>query len=228
MSDKHKPLAGLDGNLIKSRLAIVIPALNEEKSIWGVVQKAIQSGTAIVVDDGSNDRTAELARDAGAHVVSHSINMGYDAALETGLRTAVEVGCEFAVTMDADGQHDPRLVQRFYHEFENRADIVIGVRDRTQRWSEKLFSIVGRAVWGIHDPLCGMKGYRLHIIRTENLIINSYKSVGTELAIRLVKKGFLLHQIKVKTRDRKDASRFGGAIKANLYIIAALFKGLLL
>ena len=208
------------------RLAAVIPALNEARSIEAVVREVSQRALAIVVDDGSIDDTAALARVAGAHVVSHPVNRGYDAALETGLRTARALGCTYAVTMDADGQHDPTLLDRFSAELEAGADLVVGHRDSTQRWSEALFCVVGRAVWGLHDPLCGMKGYRLaRLAGIEDL--NTYASIGTELAIRLIKKGVTIQQPTVKTRPREGNSRFGGGLKANLRISKALWIGLM-
>ena len=208
-----------------TRLAAVIPAFNEEHSIEAVVRQVRQRALAIVVDDGSTDDTAILARAAGAHVVSHPVNRGYDGALETGLRTAIALGCTFAVTMDADGQHDVTLLDRFGADLEAGADLVVGHRDRTQRWSETLFCVVGSTVWGLEDPLCGMKGYRLsNLAKVEN--INTYPSVGTELAIRMVMAGIHVSQPKIKTRQRDGISRFGSGFNANLRICKALWIGL--
>ncbi len=207
------------------QLAAVIPAFNEARTIEAVVLQVRQRAIAIVVDDGSTDDTAALAQAAGAYVVSHPSNRGYDCALETGLRTALELGCNFAVTMDADGQHDPSLLDRFHAELEAGAELVVGQRDSTQRWSETLFCFVGRLAWGLNDPLCGMKGYRLHSLpRVEH--INTYASIGTELAVRLVKAGVIARQLPVKTRQREGTSRFGQGFKPNLKISKALWMGI--
>lgn len=208
-------------------LAAVIPAFNEAGSIEAVVQEVSQRALAIVVDDGSTDDTAVLARDAGARVVIHPFNRGYDCALETGIRTAIDLGCSYAVTMDADGQHDPTILDRFNEEFSKGADLIVGVRDHMQRWSEELFSIVSRHIWLLDDPLCGMKGYRLSKIFDVDLI-NTYPSVGTELAIRLIRHGLVLKQIPVQTRARIGSSRFGGGLSAHMKIFNALFNGLML
>ena len=221
--DRVTSSAGND--MVAPRLAAVIPAFNEARSIQAVVQQVSQRALAIVVDDGSSDDTAILARAAGAHVVRHPVNRGYDGALETGLRTAVALGCTFAVTMDADGQHDPSLLERFGAELEAGADLVVGHRDRTQRWSETLFCVVGSAIWGLQDPLCGMKGYRLSALaKVEE--INTYPSIGTELATRMVMAGVRVSQQKIKTRQREGISRFGGGFNANLRICKALWIGL--
>ncbi len=206
-------------------LAVVIPALNEALSIERVVQQLIRHALVIVVDDGSTDDTAALARSAGALVISHQNNRGYDAALETGLRTAKELDFTFAVTMDADGQHAPSLLEDFKRLLEDGASLVVGHRDKTQRWSETVFCIVGRAVWGLNDPLCGMKGYRISILDDlEDL--NTYPSVGTELSIRLIALGVRVNQVEIKIRKRDGVSRFGGGCKANMRICKALWIGL--
>ena len=216
----------INNNACATRLAAVIPAYNEENSIEDVVRQVSQRALAIVVDDGSTDDTAVLARAAGAHVVSHPENRGYDGALETGLRTAIALGCTFAVTIDADGQHDATLLDRFGAELDAGADLVVGQRDLTQRWSETLFCVVGKVVWGVEDPLCGMKGYRLNKI--SNLkYLNTYQSIGTEVTLRLLKAGVQVCHLRINTRQRDGISRFGGGFKANLRICKALLIGII-
>jgi glycosyltransferase involved in cell wall biosynthesis len=207
-------------------IGVVIPAFNEARSIESVVCQIKSCDVAIVVDDGSTDRTAELARSAGAFVVSHEKNLGYDCALETGLCSARDLNCKYAVTMDADGQHDPMLLEIYRQELESGAELVVGQRDRTQRWSEMLFGTITSMIWGLKDPLCGMKGYRIDLLmHLENL--NTYQSIGTELAMRLVKGKALIAQPKIKTRSRTGLSRFGSGLKANIRIIKAMMRGLI-
>lgn len=210
-----------------ARLAAVIPALNEGQSIVGVVSQLNQCALAIVVDDGSNDDTAIRARSAGAFVVTHPVNRGYDAALETGIRTAIVAGCSFAITMDADGQHDPSLFDRIAAELDAGADLVVGTRDSTQRWSEVVFGCVSKYLWGVNDPLCGMKGYRLQVFNKLNQL-NTYSSIGTELTIRAAKSNLKIIQIPIRTRPRIGQSRFGSGFKANIRIMKALLFGMLL
>ena len=213
-------------NACITQLAAVIPAFNEERSIEAVVRQVSQRALAIVVDDGSTDDTAVLASAAGAYVVSHTENRGYDGALETGLRTAIDLGFPFAVTIDADGQHDATLLDRFGAELKAGADLVVGNRDLTQRWSEALFCVVGSAVWGVHDPLCGMKGFRLNEI-SKLKKFNTYQSIGTEVTLRLINAGVKLCQLRINTHKRDGISRFGGGFKANFRICKALWIGII-
>lgn len=89
------------------KLAIFIPACNEERSIGSVVLGAKKYGAVHVVDDGSHDRTAEIASAAGAKVHPHKKNLGYGAALKTILAAAKKTSADVFVVLDADGQHDP-------------------------------------------------------------------------------------------------------------------------
>lgn len=208
------------------RIAAVIPALNEANTISQVILNVRVFATPIVVDDGSTDNTGSIAREAGAVVVTHEQNLGYDAALQTGLFRAIQMGFEFAVTLDADGQHNPGLLVQFKDQLLNGADVVVGVRDRFQRFSEVIFSWFGKQVWKISDPLCGMKAYRL--AHLEKLgYFDSYKSIGTEYSIRCANAGLKIVNIPVTTAGRVGKSRFGSGLKPNYRILRALVFGLI-
>ena len=207
----------------RCRLAIIIPAYNESTTIARIVQAVSTYGTPIIVDDGSTDQTAYAARDAGAEVVSHVSNSGYDAALDSGFRHANRIGCDFALTMDADGQHDPSLLPVFIAALNGGADVVIGVRDRRQRIAEHVFALVSHLLWGIRDPLCGMKAYRMELYR-ELGHFDVYCSIGTELAIYGARRHKNIIQVAMMTQDRADSPRFGRRFNANLKIIRALYK----
>lgn len=205
----------------RSRVGIVIPALNESATIAGVVESVGKYGVPIVVDDGSTDATAELASCAGAVVVSHEKNCGYDAALNSGFEKAAEMGSEIIITVDADGQHDPSRIQEFICAIDAGADVVIGIRSQRQRFAEHLFAWYTNLRFGIKDPLCGMKAYRIKIFKTLGHF-DSYGSIGTELAIFAAKKGFRFRQISFDAREREGRSRFGQVFAGNYKIIRAL------
>lgn len=124
-------LNDIDAGLIPPKgLCAVLPAYNEELSIGSVVLRTRQYvDRVIVVDDGSSDRTADIARLAGAEVIQLDNNTGKAYALLLGLRHARKTGCSIAVMLDADGQHDPSEIQRVASLVRiGKADLVIGSR----------------------------------------------------------------------------------------------------
>lgn len=199
----------------------MIPALNESATIASVVEGAQRWGTCIVVDDGSTDRTAEMAAAAGALVVSHAVNRGYDAALNSGFCKACEVGCDVIVTVDADGQHDPNLLQRFIARIEDGAVLVLGIRNRKQRLAESVFSWYTRVRFGIEDPLCGMKAYRADLYQALGHF-DSYGSIGTELMLFAAQRQVPTATVAFVVRDRIGQPRFGRVLLGNWRIIRAL------
>jgi glycosyltransferase involved in cell wall biosynthesis len=111
-------------------LWIICAAYNEARTIAGVVLELRHAGyQVVVVDDGSNDATPHLATAAGANVITHPINLGQGAALQTGIEYALAQGADVIVTFDADGQHRvsdvARLVEALSHE---QADFALGSR----------------------------------------------------------------------------------------------------
>jgi glycosyltransferase involved in cell wall biosynthesis len=114
------------------RRVAIVPARNEEACVGAVVEeiRAFDPDMEIVVvDDGSGDRTAAVARAAGARVVRLPFNLGIGGAVQTGFRYALENGFQLAVRLDGDGQHDPReLTALLEPVLAGRADIAVGSR----------------------------------------------------------------------------------------------------
>lgn len=210
----------------RHQVAIVIPALNEASTIRAVVAGVSPHGIVVVVDDGSSDETGAHAREAGAIVVRMHNNSGYDQALNAGFNCAAGLKCEYIITMDADGQHDPTILATFLTRLEAGADVVLGVRDRRQRFAEQLFALITFVRWRIRDPLCGMKGYRASVYR-ELGHFDSYGSVGTELTLFAARRGKRLAQVPFMTRDRLGTPRFGRLLSANARILRAMLLGML-
>ncbi|MFH1824895.1 MAG: glycosyltransferase family 2 protein [Candidatus Firestonebacteria bacterium] len=114
----------------KPKILAIIPAFKEEKNIAVVISKLIKTGyDVIVVDDGSPDKTKEIALKEGAIVIKHCINMGYGVSLQTGYIYANEKGYDYVIQLDADGQHDPKDTTSILAPIlNNEADLVIGSR----------------------------------------------------------------------------------------------------
>lgn len=144
----------------------VIPAYNEEEHITQVVKSARRYVPVLVVDDGSKDHTAQLAEAAGALVLRQSTNQGKGAALRAGFLHALKLGFEAVITLDGDGQHDPREIQKFLKEYNVRpADLIIGQRDFSKMpLSRRIANTTGRWLfsWAMRCPIPdNQSGYRM-------------------------------------------------------------------
>ena len=205
----------------RSRVAIIIPAFNEDKSISKVVKQGSKYGQVIVIDDGSKDKTGEKAKVAGAIVETHNQNLGYDFALNTGFKKAKKLKCKYLLTIDADGQHEMKLIKKFINELDTGVSMVLGVRNKKARLSESLFSFFSNIRYGVNDPLCGLKAYK---IENYNLIgyFDKYNSIGTEFMFRSIFLGKSYKQINFIVRDRDGEARFGNSIRANIKILRSL------
>jgi glycosyltransferase involved in cell wall biosynthesis len=155
------------------RVLALIPAHDEEPRIAAVVRAAAEHLPVLVVDDGSSDATARVAREAGAEVLEQRPNAGKGAALRAGFRHALEGGYDGALTLDADGQHDPAEIPTFLRAFAPRSpgapgprpDLVVGRRDFSHMPpARRLANTVGGHAFswavGTHVP-DNQSGYRL-------------------------------------------------------------------
>ena len=115
---------------MRTRVIVIVPALNEQETVAAVIAEIGRDlgADVLVVDDGSSDRTAAVARRAGASVVRHPFNLGVGAALRTGFRYAEARGYSIAMQIDADGQHDPLEAAKLLDAVRSGTDIVVGSR----------------------------------------------------------------------------------------------------
>lgn len=204
--------------------ALVVPAHNEAATIRRVVEALRGWGHVIVVDDASSDGTAEIARAAGAEVLTHAVNRGYEGALESGFAHAVATQHAVIVTFDADGQHDANSLNTILPPLmENRADLVLGIRPAAARLGEALFNIYARLRFGIPDILCGLKGYRSELYRQHGGF-DRIRGLGTELALASVARGARWVAVPVPIHPRQDTPRIGSRYRANLRLLGALCR----
>ncbi len=172
-----------------------IPAYNQEKSIEKVVQDTLKYVEhVIVIDDGSFDRTAELAEQAGALVIRHAMNMGYGAAVKSGFKMALKSRAVIVVTLDADLQHNPEDIPALLTPIlDGNAEIVIGsrigksddempaYRKAGMRFITKLMQYNGVPV---KDAQSGFRAYSLNALRTilPNLTDSGFGLITESLA----------------------------------------------
>ena len=206
---EHPPRAG-------APLAVVIPAYNEEPTVAGVVaeipaQAAGLQTEVIVVVDGARDETAERARLAGAFVCDVPVNRGQGAALRLGYWLARARGARVIATIDADGQYDPRELERVVEPIlAAEADFVSGSRRLGNELTTDRMRHLGVIVFGalfslmvrsrVTDPACGLRAMRAELTAAVTLQQPQYQA--SELMISAALNGFRLAEVPTTMRDR--------------------------
>jgi len=178
----------------------LVPALNAEKSIGDVVRDCrAQLDTVVVIDDGSTDRTGDVARANGAIVLRHEVNQGKGASLKTGFKYAVDNGYDGVITLDADGQHLPSEIPKILaaHQ-ESGADLVIGGRAHLfgemlpRRRLANRFSawcIAKCAGTRVTDSQSGFRFYSTKLLRAIRLRTDGF-DMESEVIVRAGRGGF--------------------------------------
>ena len=201
-------------------IAVVIPAYNEEPTVAPVVRGipreiAGRAVEVVVVVDGSNDRTAEAARSAGALVCDVPVNRGQGLILMLGYWLAYKRGSEVIATTDADGQYDESEFDRVLEPIlSGRADFVNGSRRLGIELTTDPVRHVGVIFFGammtlllrqrITDPASGIRAFRTIVPRTVKLEQTQYQT--SELLIATAMNGFKIVEVATTMRDRPDGA----------------------
>lgn len=204
-------------------LLIYIPAFNEEENIQQVIGalprqlSGIEQVATLVVDDGSSDRTAELARAVGANVVTHYKNRGVGAAFRSAVQYALEQKVDMLVSIDADGQFDPSEIPALIAPIiANKADMVIGNRfengkpddmPRLKFWGNKKVTGIISSITGqkFTDVSCGFRAYDREALMRLNMFGDF--TYTHESILSLVYQGLRVAEVPVSVRydaDRKS------------------------
>ena len=160
---------------------VVIPMRDEAATIEAVIEGVRRHAVdVLVVDDGSNDAGANLARTAGAEVLALAPNRGKGFAIRQGLRVAAERGYERVATMDADLEHDPVDLPALLAALDAGADVVLGER-RVFRsgartfWNRFATFFIGRIVPGIADTTCGFRAFRTAAVAAIDVAVDGFE-----------------------------------------------------
>lgn len=192
--------------------AVVLPVYNEAATIAGVLDAVRRTfaGAVYVVDDGSDDGTAGvLSTRSDIAVLTHSENRGYGQSLIDGFAAALSDGASAIVTMDCDGQHEPRHVPQFLTALES-CDIVSGSRylsgsavigtapPQRKEINKLVTSAINRITgWGITDAFCGFKAYRASALRRLRLTEPGY-AMPLELWAQAYREGLCVVELAVE------------------------------
>jgi glycosyltransferase involved in cell wall biosynthesis len=173
------------------------------------LRNVIGTAQIMVVDDGSTDRTYDIAVSAGVVVLRHEQNCGKGAALQTGFNySRTQPNFEYILTMDADLQHQPEDAPKFFlAQQKTGADIVIGWRERIETRMpvhRKLSNTITSALVGmrtgikIKDSQCGFRLIRRHVVECLRLEAAGYEA-ETEFLIKAAHRGFTIDFVPVQT-----------------------------
>jgi UDP-N-acetylglucosamine---dolichyl-phosphate N-acetylglucosaminyltransferase len=195
--------------MMDKRVAIVIPAYNEERTIIEVIHGLKRHGFArlIVVDDGSSDRTGKLAYQEGVILLRHILNRGLGGALGTGINAALRLGAEAIVTFDADGQHDPDDIARLLEPIKKgEADVVIGSRmlepigmpypRRLANWAANVVTYLLFGGWTT-DSQSGLRAFSSEAAARMQIMTNGME-VSSEIIAETVKHRLKCKEVPVK------------------------------
>jgi glycosyltransferase involved in cell wall biosynthesis len=192
-----------------SRLIALIPAYNETARVRDVVTQARQhADVVVVIDDGSTDDTAAIAENAGATVLRHERNRGKGGAIATGLDYFQRTDAEFAIFLDADGQHDPAEIGKFVETAtRENADIVVGSRMadvRDMPWVRLRTNLFTSWVTGhlarqkIPDSQCGFRLLRRAVLKDLKFSTVQFET-ETEMLIQAGRAGHKIAHLPIRT-----------------------------
>ncbi len=197
------------------KVIAAMPAYNEEKYIGSVVLKARQyADEVIVLDDGSTDDTADVARLAGATVIQHTENKGYGAAIKSLLAEVKGKKPDILVLLDADAQHDPKDIPRLIEPTREGFDLVIGSRE-LQKNNIPLYRRIGQKVllFSTHS-LSGERlsdsesGFRVFSKQAISLLEprENGMAISAEVIADAAKKGLKITEVPISINYTKDSS----------------------
>ncbi|MEO8370826.1 MAG: glycosyltransferase family 2 protein [Candidatus Solibacter sp.] len=217
-------------------LLIIVPALNEEGAIAGVIreiQQHVPGVPIVVIDDSSTDSTIEIARKAGAHVLPMPHHLGLGGCVQAGYKLAYELGYQYVIRVDGDGQHDAADIPRVFHTLKSSGcEMVIGSRfvsESGQRTGVvrslgiRFFRFMLRPVLGkaVHDPTSGFVGVNR---RALNVFRGSFPLEYPEIEALVVlqRRRFQFEEVPCKFRPRTTGRSTITAVKSLYYVLHVL------
>src|SRR3989338_6966526 len=221
------------------KIVVTIPAYNEEKTIGIVIDKikeVMESNSynyeILVVDDGSKDNIAEVAKNAGAVVYSHPRNYGLAETFKTEIKKSLKMGADIIVHIDADNQYQPVEIPKLVKEINKGYDMVLGSRFNgtiesmpiIKRLGNKAFSRVISNITGIKisDAQTGFRAFTREV--AEKIDIISDHTYTQEQIIKAARQKYKIKEVPIYFAKRADKSRlmsnpFEYAVRAWINII---------
>ncbi|MFW6046232.1 MAG: glycosyltransferase family 2 protein [Candidatus Woesearchaeota archaeon] len=203
----------------KSDVLIVMPAYNESKVISKVIDDVREEGyeNILIVDDGSSDNTYEVSKSKGVYVARHFINRGVGAATKTGFEIAGLLDEKYIVTMDSDGQHDPKDIINLITPLTRNYDVVIGSRFKNRknmplfkRFGNSVMNIITWLMFGVwtNDSQSGFKSFKKRTLKKFDLTSERYE-VCSEIIGEVARNSFNMKEVQINTIYTKHSMSKG-------------------
>lgn len=209
---------------------IVVPSYEEEQTIGPVLEGLKSEGydQIIVVDDGSEDRTSEIASSKGAEVVKHENNQGLGSAIRSGLREARSRGAGVVITFDADGQHDPREIKKLLDALDD-ADFAVGVRKRNQmpmnkRFGNAALDYITHFMGGpLTDSQSGFRAFGPEALEKIRIRSDHY-SVSSEIIVQVGESSLSFREVPIEGIFTEYSKSAGTTIASGIKILVDLLR----
>ena len=222
-----------------AELSVFFPTFNEEKNIKQVVirakkvlEKITNNWEIIIVNDGSRDKTKEVAEnlaktDTRFRVINHKVNKGYGGALKTGYANAKYKWVAFT---DSDGQFDFEEIKKFILH-QKDADLILGYRlKRADSFARKVYTYIWGLLpvilWGlkVKDYSCGFKLIKKNVFNTIQPLIGEEKVTQIEILVKAKRAGFRFEEVGVNHYPREFGKQTGANLKVVAKSVIDLFK----
>ena len=194
-------------------IMVAIPCYNEEVAIGSIVLRALRyAGNVVVIDDGSEDNTAEVAKLAGAEVIVHEQNLGKGAAVKTAFLHASKSNCDILVFIDGDGQYDPEEIPKLvFPILAGEADVVNGSRylngngkntPRYRRIGQVVLDTATNMASGLHitDTQSGFRAFAVHTASAFRFHSDKH-AIESEMLIDAARKGLRIKEVEIGVRN---------------------------
>lgn len=191
------------------KIWVVVPAYNEGEVLESLLIELKQKGIAtLVIDDGSTDKTYEIAKRQADYVIKNDKNLGKGIALNRAINYLLKNSVfDYILTMDADGQHSPQDVDKFLEQARNNEDFVVGSRmnnpsgmPATRIITNKFMSWIISRICGqkIPDTQCGFRLIRRGVLEKINIETRKFE-IESEILIKSARQGFSIKSIPIKS-----------------------------
>ncbi len=211
---------------------VIIPAFNEERFLLKVINKLRGAGfqDILVVDDGSKDKTNQVAKEAGVFVVHHIINLGMGTATQTGIIWGINHKYDYFLTIDADGQQSPTDLKKLHQALETH-DCVIGSRflqknkiPPFRRFANKFANILTGILFGIWvtDSQSGLRGFNRKVAKKMNLYGGGFEYCS-DFIREVSSNGFSIHEVPISVKYFKESMQKGQNLSQGITTFGKLF-----